>query len=132
MRSRRARSAMSSGGTPPAAPLAPLNLDASSLSRSPVSETSAMARVILPDGLGSRHPSSRSMIAIVVGMTVRHRRVMQVAAGGGVTWRSDDVSTEEPLEIRIGDVSLSVTMRTPGDDFDLVAGFLITEGIIHE
>ena len=55
---------------------------------------------------------------------------MQVAAGGAVTWRSDDVSTEEPLEIRIGEVSLSVTMRTPGDDFDLVAGFLITEGII--
>src|SRR4029077_925809 len=65
-------------------------------------------------------------------MTVRHRRVMQVAAGGGVTWRSDDVSTEEPLEIRVGDVSLSVTMRTPGDDFDLVAGFLITEGIVRD
>ena len=64
-------------------------------------------------------------------MTSRHRRVMQVAAGGTVTWRSDDVSTEEPLEIRVGDVSLSVTMRTPGDDFDLVAGFLITEGIVR-
>ncbi len=64
-------------------------------------------------------------------MTVRHTRVMQVAAGGAVTWRSDDVSTEEPLEIRVGDVSLSVTMRTPGDDFDLVAGFLVTEGIVH-
>ncbi len=64
-------------------------------------------------------------------MTVRHRRVMQVAAGGAVTWRSDDVSTEEPLEIRIGAVSLSVTMRTPGDDFDLVAGFLVTEGIVR-
>ena len=64
-------------------------------------------------------------------MTVRHRRVMQVAAGGAVTWRSDDVSTEEPLEIRVGDVSLSVTMRTPGDDFDLVAGFLVTEGIVR-
>ena len=63
-------------------------------------------------------------------MTSRHRRVMQVAAGGAVTWRSDDVSTEEPLEIRVGAVSLSVTMRTPGDDFDLVAGFLVTEGIV--
>jgi FdhD protein len=65
-------------------------------------------------------------------MSVRHRRVMQVAAGGAVTWRSDDVSTEEPLEIRLGDVSLSVTMRTPGDDFDLVAGFLVTEGIVRQ
>src|ERR1700676_4186108 len=64
-------------------------------------------------------------------MTSRRRRVMQVAAGGAVTWRSDDVSAEEPLEIRVGDVSLSVTMRTPGDDFDLVAGFLITEGIVR-
>jgi len=78
-----------------------------------------------------RVPPSRCAVGIVVGMTVRHRRVMQVAAGGAVTWRSDDVSTEEPLEIRVGDVSLSVTMRTPGDDFDLVAGFLITEGIVH-
>jgi FdhD protein len=64
-------------------------------------------------------------------MTVRHQRVMQVAAGGAVTWRSDDVSTEEPLEIRVGAVSLSVTMRTPGEDFDLVAGFLVTEGIVR-
>src|SRR6202790_2591533 len=64
-------------------------------------------------------------------MTSRRRRVMQVSSGGAVTWRSDDVSTEEPLEIRVGDVSLSVTMRTPGDDFDLVAGFLITEGIVR-
>jgi len=55
---------------------------------------------------------------------------MQVSSGGAVTWRSDDVSTEEPLEIRVGSTSLSVTMRTPGEDFDLVAGFLITEGII--
>ena len=76
-------------------------------------------------------PRSGYPVAIVGGMTVRHRRVMQVAAGGAVTWRSDDVSTEEPLEIRLGDVSLSVTMRTPGDDFDLVAGFLITEGIVR-
>src|ERR1700693_6650367 len=74
---------------------------------------------------------SRDAAAIVVGVTVRHRRVMQVAAGGAVTWRSDDVSTEEPLESRIGESSLSVTMRNPGEDFDLVAGFLITEGIVR-
>ena len=42
----------------------------------------------------------------------------------------DDVVVEEPLEIRVGAKALCVTMRTPGDDFDLATGFLITEGIV--
>ncbi|MBX2955511.1 MAG: formate dehydrogenase accessory sulfurtransferase FdhD [Cyclobacteriaceae bacterium] len=52
---------------------------------------------------------------------------------------SDLVATEEPLEIRIGygqlterqQKSLSVTMRTPGHDFELALGFLFTEGVIQ-
>src|SRR3989442_4350283 len=43
----------------------------------------------------------------------------------------DDVVVEEPLEIRVNGDSVSVTMRTPGDDFDLAVGLLWTEGIIH-
>ena len=51
----------------------------------------------------------------------------------------DLLAVEEPLEIRLGygpasdrqQRSLSVTMRTPGADFDLTLGFLLTEGIIH-
>ncbi len=43
----------------------------------------------------------------------------------------DDVVVEEPLEIRVNGERLAVTMRTPGDDFDLAAGFLWTEGIIQ-
>jgi FdhD protein len=43
----------------------------------------------------------------------------------------DDVVVEEPLEIRVNGESISVTMRTPGDDFDLAVGFLWTEGIIR-
>jgi FdhD protein len=35
------------------------------------------------------------------------------------------LAAEEPLEIRIGDEPLSVTMRTPGDDLELAAGFLL-------
>jgi FdhD protein len=42
----------------------------------------------------------------------------------------DDVVVEEPLEIRVEDHPLAVTMRTPGDDLDLAAGFLWTEGVI--
>ena len=44
--------------------------------------------------------------------------------------RPDTVAAEEPLEIRLAGRPLAVTMRTPGDDFDLVHGFLATEGVI--
>ena len=53
----------------------------------------------------------------------------------------DDVlAVEEPLEIRLGfpengkrvHKAISITMRTPGDDLELAAGFLFTEGILHD
>src|SRR3989454_8978105 len=43
----------------------------------------------------------------------------------------DEVVVEEPLEIRVNGESLSVTMRTPGNDFDLAIGLLFTEGIVQ-
>jgi FdhD protein len=43
----------------------------------------------------------------------------------------DSVAAEEPLEIRVGGKQVAVTMRTPGDDFDLVAGFLLSEGAVR-
>jgi FdhD protein len=46
------------------------------------------------------------------------------------TTRPDTVAAEEPLEIRLNGTPLAVTMRTPGHDFDLVHGFLATEGVI--
>lgn len=49
-----------------------------------------------------------------------------------VAHREDQLAAEEPLEIRIADEPFSVTMRTPGDDFDLVAGFLVSEGVIGD
>jgi FdhD protein len=42
----------------------------------------------------------------------------------------DDLAVEEPLEIRIAGDVLTITMRTPGDDFELAAGFLHAEGIV--
>jgi FdhD protein len=54
-----------------------------------------------------------------------------------VEWRDgecrpleDHVAGEEPLEIRVNGVPVSVTMRTPGHDEELAAGFLYTEGLI--
>jgi FdhD protein len=49
---------------------------------------------------------------------------------GNATRVEDYLAAEEPLEIRAGRHSLGVTLRTPGDDEELVAGFLFTEGII--
>ena len=43
---------------------------------------------------------------------------------------TDQVAAEEPLEIRVEGRPTAVTMRTPGHDLDLVAGFLVTEGVI--
>jgi len=45
--------------------------------------------------------------------------------------RTDTVAVEEPLEIRVAGHSLAVTMRTPGSDFELAAGFLLSEGIVQ-
>jgi len=50
---------------------------------------------------------------------------------GKVRRLRDSLAGEEPLQIRVGKRALSVTMRTPGDEFELAAGFLFTEGIIR-
>jgi len=52
---------------------------------------------------------------------------------GQISSRADDLlAVEEPLEIRLGQQSLSITMRTPGNDVELAAGFLFSEGIVRD
>ncbi|GLZ06672.1 sulfurtransferase FdhD [Actinomadura sp. NBRC 104412] len=62
-------------------------------------------------------------------ITVR-RPVLRVGTAGVRGRRPDTLAVEEPLEIRVAGRPLTITMRTPGDDFELVAGFLAAEGVI--
>ena len=56
---------------------------------------------------------------------------MRIAADGSRTTRADVLAVEEPLELRIDGRTLAVTMRTPGSDMELAAGFLLSEGVIQ-
>lgn len=59
----------------------------------------------------------------------REHTVTKIEAGGA-TRADDTLAVEEPCEIRIGDEPVAVTMRTPGHDAELAAGFLFSEGIV--
>ncbi|MHB8671671.1 MAG: formate dehydrogenase accessory sulfurtransferase FdhD [Acidimicrobiales bacterium] len=57
---------------------------------------------------------------------------MRRISDGQVRVCVDTLVSEEPLEIRIGDLPLAVAMRTPGHDFELALGFLLTEGLVTD
>lgn len=65
-----------------------------------------------------------------MGRVTSRRRVTRVRADGSRAPRPDLLAVEEPLEIRQGPDVLTVTMRTPGNDFDLAAGWLVSEGLL--
>lgn len=77
--------------------------------------------------------------AVSTGRATIPINIMRFEAGESLD-KSDVLAVEEPLEIQLGYgsaedrrvKSVSVTMRTPGHDFDLVAGFLLTEGIVSD
>ncbi len=62
---------------------------------------------------------------------VQLRQVRRFRAGRWAAAGTDRLSAEEPLEIRLNGRSLLVLMRTPGEDRELVVGFLLTEGLIR-
>jgi FdhD protein len=75
------------------------------------------------------------MSEVVHSVAAQQQRVLRVRVGEGQTSaiEGDDlIAIEDPLEIRIDGQSWSITMRTPGDDLDLVAGFLVGEGVVTE
>lgn len=57
-------------------------------------------------------------------------RVHRFQADGTVTTASDKVAGEEPLEVRLNGEQFTVTMRTPGEDVELITGFLLAEAVI--
>ncbi|WP_404288535.1 formate dehydrogenase accessory sulfurtransferase FdhD [Glutamicibacter arilaitensis] len=65
-----------------------------------------------------------------MGRKILRRRIIRATLGGSSFVREEKLAGEEPLEIRFGSTAFTTSMRTPGDDFDLVAGFLHAEGII--
>jgi FdhD protein len=71
----------------------------------------------------------------LAGRTAR-RRVLRITLpdGGGTpdaAARADFLAAEEPLGIRVDGTALTMTMRTPGDDVELAAGFLVSEAVVR-
>ena len=62
---------------------------------------------------------------------VAKRRIVAIRDGVAAD-TVDELAGEEPLEIRVDGRSIAVTMRTPGNDFDLALGFCLTEGLVDD
>src|SRR5262245_46472335 len=60
------------------------------------------------------------------------QKIIRRKRDGELEYLPDDLTIEEPLEIRVGRKPIATTMRTPGHDEELAAGFLLSEGIVRE
>jgi FdhD protein len=59
------------------------------------------------------------------------QKIIRRNRDGDLEYLPDDLTIEEPLEIQIGRKAIATTMRTPGHDEELAAGFLLSEGIVR-
>ncbi len=59
-------------------------------------------------------------------------RIIRRKQDGSLEYLRDELTIEEPLEIQIGGKTLATTMRTPGHDDELAAGFLVSEAIVRD
>jgi FdhD protein len=65
-------------------------------------------------------------------LTTKAETVLRWETGSRGSRQRDQLAVEEPLEIQIDTRPVCVTMRTPGQDEELAAGFLLSEGLIHK
>ena len=59
------------------------------------------------------------------------QKIIRRKGGGEFEYLPDELTIEEPLEIRVGRKPIATTMRTPGHDEELAVGFLLSEGIVR-
>jgi FdhD protein len=71
-------------------------------------------------------------MATTTARRVVDRRTMLAVRDGVASRRPDVLAGEEPMEIRVNGEPVSVTMRTPGSDFERALGFCLTEGIVRD
>ena len=60
------------------------------------------------------------------------QKIIRRKRDGELEYLPDDLTIEEPLEMRVGGQVLATTMRTPGHDEELAAGFLVSEAVVHK
>lgn len=63
--------------------------------------------------------------------SIDSQKIIRRKRDGELEYLPDDLTIEEPLELRIGRKTLATTMRTPGHDEELAAGFLVSEAIVR-